>query len=295
MQTTTPDRRRRDLIILITVVLAALLASALLFTRSYRADDTPEAPGTTWTAQPSTSTSTLPAPTWQPTALAVPDDVHVAYARIDSTDGTVMLGGDVDMHPLDHLATPGLIADYLQHLSETGRKPNPAAIAHITAALAGENGSIEWITEQAGGRAAAMRRIIDACQLDDTRPDPAEATALDTARYAACLREGAITDTDTSASLLNLMREQKNGIGEDRGGGQLAQHNSITRGGDTYRAGCLAVGPYWSAAVHTAYPAYRGEPYGRSVCALVARSVFPPDMQKAPEATSPRDAFNITK
>jgi hypothetical protein len=282
VQTTAPDRRNR-ILALIAATGAATLATVLVVTSCD--GNTPDKEPLTPTRFASTTTAT--APTWQPTALALPDDVRVTYAHIDSTDGNVMLGGDVDTHPLDQLTTPALIADYLQQLSEAGRTPNPAAISHITAALAGEQPSIDWITDQTGGHEAAMRRIINACQLTDTRPAPAEATALDTARYAACLREGAITDADTSADLLKMMQTQKNGIGEDRGDSQLAQHNSTTRDDSTYRTGCLAVAPYWSAAILTTYPTERGEPYGRAICALVARNLFPPDTQKAPQETIP--------
>jgi len=139
--------------------------------------------------------------------------------------------------------------------------------------------------------------VIDVCSLDDTEADPPRATVLAVAQYAACLREGAITNPDLAGKLLDDMRATAGGIGDVRGndGGQrLAQFNSTApAGAGRSRTWCMGIGAYWSAAVLVDWPTDRGELYGVAACAEVARSGFPPDTQPAPESIPPTPVPSI--
>lgn len=227
--------------------------------------------------------------TWEPSVPALPDDVHVAWAYLDSTEGDVQTSGDLDLHPLDQLVVPGLAEDRLNTLQQHEASAAAADITVVSDALAGDQGAAARLTDTEGGLAAGMGRVIDACQLADTHAAPPAATVLDAARYGACLREGAIVDPDNAAWVLDRMREIRGGIGDARGRDSdgLAQFNSTVTTGDRTRAACLGVGAYWSAAVFVDWPGDRGSTYGVAVCAEVAQASFPPDTQQAPDSPAP--------
>jgi len=265
-------RRARLLLVATAVVAVIALAFALVAcTRGPR-----PAP----TAAPTISIQ--PAPTWSSTVPALPDDVHVTWAYLDSTDGTHTRSGDTDLHELDRLIVPGLAQVYTDPPAEL-----------IASALAQNEQAGAELIEQAGGP-AAFRKVIDVCALDDAEPDPPRATALAVAQYAACLREGAITDPDRAGKMLDSMRTTAGGIGDVRGndGGQrLAQFNSTAPAGTgRHRTWCMGIGAYWSAAVLVDWPTGRGALYGVAACAEVARTGFPPDTQPAPESNPPAPA-----
>lgn len=230
-----------------------------------------------------------PSPTgadWAPTPPALPDGVTYAYAHIDTASGTLQLGGHVERGPLDLLLTPGLAQDYLRSLDDRGQERSDNDEQRIRAALAGDTDAVAWLGEQVDGPRAAFTRISQVCQLDDVDTDSLAASPLDIARYGACLSEGVIADAGNASWVLDQMRAERAGIGESRGDNALAQQNSSVRDGDQYRSRCLAVGPWWVAAVLVDYDQERGEPYGRAACALIADTLFPPDAQKVPENTS---------
>lgn len=278
------NRRRIGLTLLaiVSTTVAALGAATL----TGRGDNPAAVP--TWTVQ-ATATLTLPVSTttvWRPSPPSLPDDVGYSYARIDSTDGDLQIGGDLDRHPLDRLLVPGLTADYLHHLAQRGHTRTPAAEKQIRHALAGNIPAIDWLAAQVGGADKATARIVDACQLEEVRTGPVQAPTLDIARYGACLREAAIADTDATGWLLQQMRATRTGIGETRGDDNLAQQNSTILDGGRYRTGCLAIGPWWTAVVLVNYDAGRGRPYGEAACGIIAGALFPPDTQKVPERTT---------
>lgn len=228
---------------------------------------------------------------WTPTTPALPADVGTAWAYIDSTEGDMLLGGDSLAHPLDQLVVPGLAEDYLNTLSETGQKLTPHDTVMLSAALGGDAAAAAQLADREVDVPAAVARVVDACQLTTTAGNPPQSTPLDTARYGACLREGAIVDHGTAGWVLDQMRQTQGGIGDVRGSDstdRLAQFNSTTDLGDgRARTACLAVGAYWSAAVYVEWPTDRGQMYGVAACAQVARDQFPPDTQKAPDMPAP--------
>lgn len=234
-------------------------------------------------------------PAWSPGKPSAPTDVHLSWAYLDSTEGGTELGGDRDIHELDGLATPAIVQDYLNQLDDQAATFDPDALGKLTEALHGDTAQTAWVTDQAGGRDAAVGRAVAACSLADTKTGPVRATALDVARLAACLREGAITQPTWAEWTVTKMRANPGGIGDVRGSDpqqHLAQTNSTVADGDRYRTGCLAIGAYWSAGIFVDYPAGLGEQYGVQACADVARTVFPPDMQQVPGDESPAPATN---
>lgn len=235
--------------------------------------------------------TTITDPGWSPSPPVVPDDVHIAWAYLDSTEGDQWFGGDVDLHELDQLVIPGLVADRLEALDQGDSTPSPSDVATLSAALTGDAVAAAQLVADAGGVDDAFGRIIDACSLTYTRLDPARGSATDVARYAACLREGGIANPKTAGWVLDQMRNNAGGIGAVRGtdvGQRLAQFNSTVPGdADRMRTGCMAAGPYWSAAVLVDWPAGRPELYGVDQCTAVARAQFPPDTQKAPDSPAP--------
>jgi hypothetical protein len=294
-----PATRRRIGLTMLAIVTAVIIVLAVAALVDHDRDDArpgPAAP-TTGTTIP-ISASVAPSATgaaWDPSPPALPDGVQYAYARIDSTDGSLQLGGDVDRHPFDQLLVPGLAEDYLNVLAQRDEKRSPAAEEQIRAALAGNAAAIDWLAGQVGGAGKAFARIVDACQLDDARAEPFQAPPLGIARYGACLREGAITDADGAMWVLDQMRATRTGIGETRGDASLAQQNSTVLDGRQYRTGCLAIGPWWTAAVLVDYDSERGKTYGEAACGLIADALFPPDTQKVPERrTSPAPSVDAS-
>lgn len=248
------------------------------------------------TTSPTGSASASTEPSWAPSSPAIPGDVDIAWAHLDTVGGTHTTGGDTDLHNLDQLTVPGTVADYLNTTGERSQSTSPNDVARLYAALAGNQDAAAGITGQAGGADQVFTRITDVCQLEHTRTAPVRGTALDIARYAACLREGGIAPPARSEWVIDQMRVTAGGIGDVRGndGGQrLAQFHSTTLDVDRYHTGCMAIGAWWTAAILVEFPAERGELYGIDVCAQVADAEFPPDTQKAPEE-SPAPADTAT-
>lgn len=269
----------RATMIAVVIALTGILVILFLPSRHHRTQPTPVG-----------SASAATSSEWSPSSPSVPADVTVAWAYLDSTEGDLRRGGDQGLHPLDQLVVPGLAADYLARL---GADPTRDQQADLYAALTGDKGAADHLAEDVGGVQAGMERVINSCSLADTRVGPARATVTDIARYAACLREGAIADPDQSAWVIDQMRNTPGGIGELRGndGGQRLAQFISTVPGETgrMRTGCMAVGAYWSAAVLVDWPATEGALYGSGLCGDVARAEFPPDTQQAPDSPAPTD------
>lgn len=267
------------------LVILALVVSLIALYAAVRHRPSPVVPSSTGTTAP-----------WSPSAPAVPAGVTIAWAYLDSTEGDLRRGGDQGLHPLDQLVVPGLAADYLNRLQQDGRDPTRDQQDSLYAALTGSTGAADRLARDVGGIQAGMQRVIDACSLKDTRVGPPRATATDVARYAACLREGAIADPQQSGWVIDQMRNTAGGIGDLRGndGSQrLAQFISTVPAGDgRMRTGCMAVGAYWSAAVLVQWPDTEGALYGSGMCGDVARAEFPPDTQQAPDSPAPADLFS---
>jgi hypothetical protein len=189
---------------------------------------------------------------------------------------------------------PGIAADYLDRFGQGGQNLSPRDTATLTAALAQNGDAGDQLARDAGGTDVVFPRIIDNCQLTETQMGPPRATAADVARYAACLREGATAAPDTSAWVLDQMRQTAGGIGDVRGndGGQrLAQFNSTVPAGDgRMRTACMGVGAYWSAGIFVDWPTGRPELFGVTTCAEVAAAQFPPDTQPVPDTQQAPDS-----
>lgn len=280
-----PGRIPRYVMITFGAVAAAIVAAAALIVTLNPPGRKPEP-----TPAP-TSIIAAPAPTWAPSSPAVPDDTMISWAHLDSTDGTITSGGDTGTQPLDRLVVPGLAAAYLDRLAQAGRTMNPKQTSVIFSALNQSPDGAAELEDLAGPVDQAVTQIIDDCQLTETETGPPRATVADLARYGACLREGGIADPETSAWVLDQMRNTAGGIGDVRGndGGQrLAQFNTTTDlGQGRARTSCLGIGAYWSGAVVVDWPTERGDMFGVAVCAEVARVQFPPDTQQAPAPPTP--------
>lgn len=243
--------------------------------------------------QPPTASQTstdLPEPTWSATTPVAPTGVTMSWAYIESVEGTVRSGGTAGPQPIGALAVPAIVADYLDGVESAGATPSPEDTTKLTAAMRGDQDAIEKVTSSRGGETHIFARVIDWCQLTETRTGPTRMTALDVARTGACLREGAIVEPKLAGWVLDQMRDRAGGIGDIRGSEpdqKLAQQHSAVLHDGRWRAGCLAVGAWWSAAVLVDYPEDRGKEYALTVCADVARDAFPPDTQTAPAETSP--------
>lgn len=233
-----------------------------------------------------TASADSPVPTWSPSKPTEPVGVRLSWAYVESIEGTVSSGGNTDAHELDGLATAAIVQDYLAN----DATPDQDATSKLAAALRGDQDAAAWVTEQRGGRDAAVARTITACSLTGAATESVRATELAVARLGACLREGEVVEPKWSTWMLNQMRSTTGGIGDARGsdtGQDLAQQNSTVLDGDRYRTGCMAIGAYWSAGVLLEYPTELGAAYGPLVCADVARTAFPPDTQQVPDDEPP--------
>jgi hypothetical protein len=247
---------------------------------------------------PATAAGVSPAPSWTRSAPALPGDVTAVWAYLDSTDGSHVRTGDNELHPIDRLIVPGLAQLRANQVLPDDRSADPDEMSVITSALAQNDEFGKDLIKRAGGE-AAFGKVLEACSLeaDTAAHSPARATILGVAQYAACLREGAITDPERARWMLDYMRVAAGGIGDERGddGGQrLAQFNSTVPAGDgRNRTWCMGIGAYWTAAVLVDWPDDNGELYGVAACAQVAKAEFPPDTQQASEILSPTPAPSI--
>jgi hypothetical protein len=280
------SRRTGAAFIITGAVLLCLGLGVLLYHVGKSHPKNPVAPAPATTASTGIGNSPMPLPTWSPTKPAVAAGVSMSWAYLENAEGGRRAGGDSDPRQIDDLLVPAAAQEYL----ESGQPvPSPAG-SRLTDALHGDTASIAWLYEQREGRDQIARRIADKCQLGSIKTGPARMDATTAARYAACLREGAIANPDRASWVIEQMRDNGGGIGVVRGSDKrqkVAQINSTVRDGDRVRTSCLAIGAYWSAAVLLDYPADRGDAYGVDVCEDTARSAFPPDMQQVPDSLAP--------
>ncbi len=280
-------RQRPPYLLLILGSLALAIAIVGAFAGfSRRHHDAPPA------AIPASATAGEQPPGWQPNTPAVPGDVTVAWAYLDSAEGDMLLGGDADLRPAGQLLVPGAAEQYLNRFGSDSM-PSPKDVAVLTSALAQNREAGSELIAMAGGVDRVARVIVDSCQLATAELEPLRTNAVDVVHYAACLREGALIEPDRAGWVLDQMRQTAGGIGDVRGndGGQrLAQFNATEPAGNgMMRTSCMGIGAYWSAAVLVDWPADRGDLYGVAACAEVARTQFPPDTQQAPDSPTPAE------
>lgn len=290
----SPEKYRRRRLLAAAAGLA-LIATAGYVVFAIRSGMSGDDPSGKPAAQQTASSSGDPMPTmqpdpnspWSPRTPTPPPGAVVSWAYLNSAEGDTRTGGDDGLQDLNDLIVPAMAQDYLNAAEERDETVSSAERQKLAAAVTGDPGAITWLIEHRDGRNAAMLRIIDACYLNDARIDPPRATAEDIAGLGACLREGAIVQPEQAAWVLDQMRASTGGIADARSSGSaqnLAQINTIRRyDNDTYQAGCLAVGAWWSAAVIVRYPVERGPEYGKSVCRDVAIDAFPPDGRQLPD------------
>jgi hypothetical protein len=272
------------------VIALAVLVAAVTLSRHHRRDR--PAPGAVDSTGPSATPASLPS-SWEPSPARLPADVTTAWTYLDSIDGSVRHAGADTKHDLHYLIVPAAAQDYMDTLSSRGQSLSPYATAAMFAALAQNVAAADNLIELAGGAYRVTQDIIDACSLPDVATTPPAASVTTAARYAACLREGALADPESARWVLDQMRNNVGGIGDERGNDgrqHLAQYNSIVKVGDRYHTWCIGAGAYWSAAVWVDAPAERGQLFGVAACALTARHQFPPDTQPAPGSELPTPA-----
>src|ERR1051325_11199226 len=112
--------------------------------------------------------SDTPAPQWTPSTPTIPADTTIAWAYIDSTEGTQLRGGDQALHSLDQLSIPGVAADYTNTLDPADVTPSPRDVAALHGALTGDPTETAALTRLAGDADTVFPRIADACALTDT-------------------------------------------------------------------------------------------------------------------------------
>lgn len=235
-------------------------------------------------------------PSWSPTEPVVPAGVWLSWAYLDSPSGQMRHGGGAGTTITASMIKPAVAAEYLHR---HGR--DPAGDRHITAALVdSDNQATEWLYANIG-RDAGIRHVLSACAMIDSRTRPGwwsmtRVTAVDAARMGGCLRQAGVTNAEHAQWLITQMGAVR-GLGRfgiiaarpTAGGRPLAIKNGWLLEGGQWHINCLAIGPWWSAAVLTRYPADRGMAYGQNLCAQAALAVIPPDQPASPEPIASTD------
>lgn len=222
---------------------------------------------------PSPTASARPTP-------SVPAGVWASWAVLDAASGAVIAaGGERGTNTTESMVKLAIVADTLR------RQPTRANYAEAEAMLRDSDNDAAERAYRAGGGDAMLRRVMAACELDQTATVPAwwsetRMTAADAARMGACITGGRVTNPAVTAWIVAQMRavrgEGRFGLGAVRA--DLAIKNGWTlRDDGLWHVNCLAVGPGWVAAVLLRYDGSRPLAYGGALCTQITEAVVPAD------------------
>jgi len=275
------------------VALAALLALAACAGPS-TSDQPPAAPAPAITpTSPTPTTAGLPTCPPSPPPPTLPDDGGwYAWALIDrcylgegilgSANADPPLNNTVDVNTTESMIKAWIAADYLR----THEMPPDYRLDQLAAMLRDSDNEATQVIYDTQGGDAAIRRMIDMCDLSSTRIvdgwwSLTTISAADAARLGLCLASGLAAGPLWTPWLLDRMREVHGegafGIADALTGparAEVAYKNGWTVRDGLWHVNCLAIGGRWVLAVLTRYPAALGRTHGAKVCTDVARTVL---------------------
>jgi hypothetical protein len=181
-----------------------------------------------------------------------------------------------------------LATDHLRRAEAADRGPSRTRLRLLSRMIRDSNDRAADVVWSLNGGDAGIRRMISACDLEDTKVYPdwwskTRMSARDAVRLGHCVADPATSTARWSTWLLGEMRGVR---GKGRFGivdalpPDIAAKVAIKNGwfmhgfDGHWRVNCLAVHDEWAIAVLTRYERRHGFRYGGTVCADVARQVF---------------------
>lgn len=285
-KTTTPGRLATAAVAAVALVATLLVTVAVNLAADRYAAWAPAAPPP---AAPSPSpdppTSRARAPEASP-----PAGEFVSWALLDLRTGD--LTGSYNRAETSTTASmikAWIAADELRRTAEAGRRPAAERLRQLRLVIRDSDNQYAELIFGELGRQASIERLIDICELTDSRADSwgwstTRLSARDTVRMGACLADGRAAGPEWTDWLLDEMRAVR-GLGDfgirkalpPEAAAEVAIKNGwvIREQLGEYHVNCLAIGDGWSMAVLTRYPAELGYEYGAERCRSLAAEHLP--------------------
>ncbi|HEY8471072.1 MAG TPA: hypothetical protein VIL37_00335 [Natronosporangium sp.] len=234
-----------------------------------------------------------PAATPPPVWLVEPAGDFVGWAVVEY-DPTGVIGWSGSKNATEVSTTASMIkawiaADYLRRATEAGQQPSPARLNQLTAVIRdSDNAYAEEIFQELGAH-ESTERLIEICDLPHARAYPyswsnTQLSPMDAALMGVCIADGRAAGPEWTEWLLSEMRqvrgrgdfgirqalppEQRSSIAIKNGWVERTNQSA-------WHVNCLAIGPTWTMAVMTRYPAELGFEHGAELCRLLAASHLP--------------------
>lgn len=283
----------------ITVVLALLVTGPYVWGRYADRRSTVAATGVTSSARPATAPTsteappparvTLTAPLLHSAPVTVATTAFWSWALLDRRTGEI--SGSANFTVANSTASmikAWLAADYLRMAAERGVAPGPAVMRQLRVMIRNSDNAAASATWRQIGARASVERLIAICGLTDSRPylDWAHTmlSARDSARMGGCIGDGRAAGAHWTEWVLNEMRSVSRtgrfGILPALPAAEAARtavkNGWIARRDGKWHVNCLAVGPDWSLAVMTVYPAAKGMGHGAAICTSVTQQLMAP-------------------
>lgn len=289
-KTITPKR-------LTTAAVAAVVVAATLLVTvavNLAADRyTTWAPAAPPPAPPSPSSEPPPSRAREP-ELSPPPGVFVSWALLDLRTGDLTGSNNLaETSTTASMIKAWIAADELRRTAESGARPTAERLRQLRLVIRDSDNEYAELVFRELGRQESIERLIDICELTDSRADPwgwstTRLSARDTVRMGACLADGRAAGPEWTDWLLDEMRAVR-GLGDfgirkalppDEAAEVAIKNGWVIREElGEYHVNCLAIGDGWSMAVLTRYPAELGYEYGAARCQSLAAAHLP----RAPE------------
>ena len=219
-------------------------------------------------SEPAVPTSRPPVLAQQPEP-SPPDGEFVSWALLDLRTGKLTGSANrTETNSTASMIKAWIAADDLRLTSEAGAQPTAERLRQLTLVIRDSNNEYTEAIFRELGRQESIERLIDICELTDSRPDSwgwstTQLSARDTVRMGACLADGRAAGPESTEWLLDEMRAVR-GVGDfgirhalpPEQAAQVAIKNGWVARPQLgeYHVNCLAIGEDWSMAVLTRYP-----------------------------------------
>lgn len=198
-----------------------------------------------------------------------------------------------------------IAADELRRTTEADEAPSKTRLSQLRRIIRdSDNKHAEAIFQRLGAH-ESIERLIDICELTDSRPVPwrwstTQLSPRDTARMGACIADGRAAGPVWTGWLLDEMRAVR-GIGDfgiraalppEVAADVAIKNGWVVRGADNeHHVNCLAIGDTWAMGVMTRYPAHRDYLYGAEICESLA-ALHLPDLSGTQDRPEPPAVFD---
>jgi hypothetical protein len=288
----------RPRVIMVLAIAAIVLGGVLLVPAAYGRLASGTASGTN-AASPSPAPPAAPPP---PTLAAGPVSVKVdgffSWALLDRKTGKISGARNITAtNSTESMIKIWIVSDYLRRLDD--KEPTAERLRQASTAIRDSNDVSAESLYNAGGRTPVIRRMIDMCELTDTKAAAngwwsyTQISARDAVRLGECVKNGTAAGAKWTKWVLTEMSKVRGTTAEKdqqlkQGGGRwgiidglpeaiLAQGPVSIKNGWTmiyadnkWHLNCLAIADDWVLAVLMRYPNKLGLDYGASVCRNVA-------------------------